>query len=164
MIARGFRRIGPLGSLPQAYPSLADRRRDYLQAHHDHDIERPYFADCHMYVHEAAQAAEELLARAPEITALFCCNDLMAIAAMQAAQGLGRYLPDDLSVVGSDAFESAAHVTPALTTMRVDKVSMGRLAVQLPLNRVAYPDSSCVTAVLRPTLVERASVRESSTA
>jgi LacI family transcriptional regulator len=43
--------------------------------------------------------------------------------------------------------------------MRVDKVSMGRMAVQLLAQRVEFRDASYVTAVLRPTLVERQSVR-----
>ncbi|MCG8348076.1 MAG: substrate-binding domain-containing protein [Chloroflexales bacterium] len=62
-------------------------------------------------------------------------------------------------VTGFDDIETAVHVTPALTTMRVDKAAMGRLAVQLLLNRHEAPASSPVTALLRPTLVERESVR-----
>jgi LacI family transcriptional regulator len=43
--------------------------------------------------------------------------------------------------------------------MHVDKIAMGRLAVQLLTNRAEFPHSSCVTSVLRPTLVVRQSVR-----
>jgi LacI family transcriptional regulator len=43
--------------------------------------------------------------------------------------------------------------------MHVDKVGMGRLAVQLLINRAEFPTAGCVTAVLRPTLIERQSVR-----
>lgn len=160
LIARGHRHIGLIGSLPHTYPSLEERRRGYLQALQDHAITTPYFGDCHVYEHEAAQAALDLLQRSPQITALFCCNDLMALAALRALRQVGVRLPEDLSIVGFDDIESAAHVSPALTTMRVDKASMGRLAVQLLLNRADYPDASCVTTVLRPTLIERASVAQ----
>ncbi|HEY0603493.1 MAG TPA: LacI family DNA-binding transcriptional regulator [Herpetosiphonaceae bacterium] len=159
LIERGHRKIGLVGSRPDAYPSIDGRRRGYLQALYDNAIAAPYLADSHMSSHESAAAVTALLQRSPEITALFCCNDQVAIAAMQAAQALGRSIPDDLSIVGFDNIDLAAHVTPALTTMHIDKVSMGRLAVQLLLDRAEFPARSCVTTALRPTLVERASVR-----
>jgi LacI family transcriptional regulator len=159
LIRQGHRRIGVVGSQLNAYPSIAERRRGYLQALLDHDISDPYFADSHLTREEAAAAAAGLLRRAPSVTALFCCNDETAVGAMQAAQALGRRLPDDLSVVGFDDIDLAAHVVPALTTMQVDKVSMGRLAVQLLAYRVAHPSASGMTTVLRPTLIERQSVQ-----
>ena len=70
-----------------------------------------------------------------------------------------NYIPDAVSIVGFDNIDPAKSVTPALTTMHVDKIGMGRLAVQLLINRVEYPDASPVTAVIRPYLVERKSVQ-----
>jgi LacI family transcriptional regulator len=159
LLQQGHRRIGVVGSMPGAYPSIEERRRGYLQALSDYGVTQPLFADSHIAHLEAAAAAVELLRRVPDITGLFCCNDLIAIEVMRAAQQLGRGVPDDLSIVGFDDIDLAAHVAPALTTMHVDKVSMGRMAVQLLAQRVEFRDASCVTAVLRPTLVERQSVR-----
>ncbi|MCG8348749.1 MAG: LacI family transcriptional regulator [Chloroflexales bacterium] len=160
LIAAGHRHIGLVGALPDAYPSIADRRRGYEQALHDHAIAERYFADAHLDNNdEVSVATTKLLQRFPQVTALFCANDMAAISALTAARALGRRLPEELSVIGFDDIETAAHVTPALTTMRVDKATMGRLAVQLLLNRVESPESSPVTVLLRPTLVERESVR-----
>ena len=159
LIAHGHRHIGLVGSLPNAYPSIAERRRGYLQALQDYAIPTPYFADSHIEHLQAAEAAIDLLRRSPQITALFCCNDITAIAVMQAAQALGRSVPDDLSIIGFDNIDLAQHVSPGLTTMHVDKIAMGRLAVQLLTNRAEFLDSCCVTSMLRPTLVERQSVR-----
>jgi LacI family transcriptional regulator len=94
----------------------------------------------------------------PQITALFACNDHTAIAALRAAQAIGRRVPEDLAVIGFDDIDLAQHVVPALTTMHVDKVTMGRLAVQMLKYRLAHPESDQVTTVLRPRLVERESV------
>jgi LacI family transcriptional regulator len=159
LIERGHRHIGLVGSLPNAYPSMSERRRGYLQALQDHGLAQRYFADSHLPPQQAVEAAADLLRRSPAITALFCCNDAMAIGVLQAAQTLGRRIPDDLSVIGFDDIDLAEHVTPALTTMHVDKISMGRLAVQLLINRAEFPTASVVTAVLRPTLIARQSVR-----
>ena len=77
---------------------------------------------------------------------------------MQVAQALGRRVPEDLSVIAFDDIELSRHVSPALSTMKVDKVGMGRLAVQLIQNRFEFPDSERVQAVLRPRLIERLSI------
>ncbi len=157
LIQNGHRHIGMVGSLPNAYPSFEERRRGYRQALHDHAIPEHYFADCRPEA--AAEATANLLRQSPQVTALFCCNDAMALDVMQAAQALGRRIPDDISIIGFDNIDLAEHVTPALTTMHVDKISMGRLAVQLLMYRAAFPGASQLTNILRPTLVKRASVR-----
>jgi LacI family transcriptional regulator len=159
LIQQGHRHIGMVGSLPDAFPSIEQRRRGYVQALLDNHIPERYFADSHLAPDEAAESTAELLRSYPQVTALFCGNDLIAVAAMQAARASGRRLPDDLSIVGFDDIDLAEHITPALTTMQVDKAGLGRIAVQLLANRAEFPDAACVTAVLRPSLIERQSVR-----
>lgn len=158
LLARGHRRIGIVASTADAYPSIADRRRGFLQALADAGIAERYFADCPLGLEPAHAATLELLRRSPEVTALFCCNDETAFGAIQAAHELGRRVPDDLSVFGFDDIELAARIAPPLTTMRIDTVSMGRLAVQLLAHRIEWPMAASVTAVLQPRLVERQSV------
>jgi LacI family transcriptional regulator len=68
-------------------------------------------------------------------------------------------VPDDLSLVGFDNIDLASCVSPPLTTMHVDKIGMGRLAVQLLVNRIEHPETSPVQAVVRPRLIKRSSVR-----
>jgi LacI family transcriptional regulator len=159
LIKLGHRYVGIAGSLPHTYPSIMERRRGALQALKDHELAAGHFADCHLDHNEAAEAVNALLRRSPEVTALFCCNDLTALGALQAAAALGRRVPDELALVGFDDIDLAAHITPSLTTMRVDKLSMGRLAIQLLANRIETPSASVVTAVLRPDMVERQSAR-----
>jgi LacI family transcriptional regulator len=78
---------------------------------------------------------------------------------MDVARDLGRRVPDDLSVVGLDDIDLAGCVSPSLTTMHVDRIGMGRLAVQLLVNRIEHPESSPVRAIVHPRLIERRSVR-----
>ena len=66
-------------------------------------------------------AARQLLTDPPEITALFCYNDLVAVGTLQACAELGRRVPEDLAIVGFDDIPIAALVTPALTTCRVPR-------------------------------------------
>jgi LacI family transcriptional regulator len=158
LIDKGHRHIGLVGAGPDAFPSIRERRVGYEQALIDSGITARYYADCALDAREAAGATAALLKKHPQITAIFGCNDDVAIAAMRRAQEIGRSVPRDLSVVGFDDIDVSSVISPALTTMRVDRVGMGRLAVQLLSYRVEFPDSARVTSVLSPRLIERQSV------
>lgn len=157
LIERGHRHIGIVGSEPDAYPSIRERRQGYLQALQEHGLSA-YFADCELSGDESSQATAALLQRSPHISALFGCNDEVAIAAMRAVRDAGRRVPEDLSIIGFDNIDTAQHTAPALSTMHVDKVAMGRIAVQLLRDRVRFPDSPRVTSILHARLIERQSV------
>jgi LacI family transcriptional regulator len=64
----------------------------------------------------------------PRPTAIICGNDTLAMGAMIEAQALGIKVPQDLSITGFDDVAMAAHLTPALTTMRVDNAEIGQRA------------------------------------
>ncbi len=157
---KGHRHIGLVGSHPDAYPSLQERQNGYLQALEDGGIPDRYLAECHVInAKEVMEATVRLLRTSPQITAIFGVNDEAALTVMEAAQELGRQIPGDLSVVGFDNIDRATGVTPSLTTMHVDKLGMGRLALQMLVNRIEHPESSPVKTVIYPRLIERESVR-----
>ncbi len=159
LIACGHRRIGLVGTQPDAYPSLRERRRGYIQALADYGIAEPYFGDCRIAQDEELAAAARLLREQPDVTAVFCSNDHVAVRLYEAAQGLGRRIPDDLSVMGFDNVDLALYLTPPLTTMHVDTPTLGSIAVETLVRRVETPEASCRTTLVRPRLVERQSVR-----
>jgi LacI family transcriptional regulator len=70
-----------------------------------------------------------LIARSPDIDAVFASNDQMALGVLQAARRLGLRVPDDLGIVGFDDIPEAAYFYPSLTTIRQDLRSLGALAV-----------------------------------
>jgi LacI family transcriptional regulator len=161
LIENGHRHIGFVGCHPQAYPSIKERRQGYSQALQDHAITKEYVAECHIIDStEIVRNAADLLRNNPAITALFCANDEVALAVVEAAKQLGAKIPQDLSLIGFDNIRSAEKLTPPLTTMHIDKFGMGRYAMQLLLNRVNYPESNPVTAVIHSRLIERSSVRK----
>jgi LacI family transcriptional regulator len=160
LIRHGHRHIALIGSEPEAYPSIKQRRGGYLRALRESGIPDTYITDFNIMKETGYEAARDLLTRHPQITAMFGVNDRVAIAAISAAQDLGRHVPDDLSVIGYDDVDFASNAKPPLTTMHVDTVAMGRAAVQLLLNRIENPDSARMTLTIHPTLVERESVAE----
>jgi DNA-binding LacI/PurR family transcriptional regulator len=167
LIRKGHRHIGMIGSPVGTHPGLDQRRLAYLHALRDHDIPDSYFVGCFSHtsddaVDEITQVTSDLLRDHPQITALFGCNDQRAIHAMLAARALGRRLPEELSVIGHDDIDAARVVTPPLTTMRVDKSSMGQLAVRVLMQRVQDPSFPPIQSIVPVTLIERGSVNDIS--
>ncbi len=102
-------------------------------------------------------AALALLAARPDPDAFFCHNDLVGVGALQACAALGRRVPDDVAVVGSDDILLAALVSPALTTLRVDKYAIGAAATRLLLDKIRGCPADPEDVVFQPELIVRAS-------
>ena len=66
----------------------------------------------------------------------------MAIGVMSAARELGLRVPADLSVVGFDDVDLAAHVDPPLTTVHQPIRQKGSEAVRLLLAELERPTAS----------------------
>jgi len=81
-------------------------------------------------VDAGASAVRSLLA-APELpTVIFCGSDLIAMGAMNALEEAGVRIPEDVSVIGIDDISFAFLARPPLTTIRVPRERLGRIAFQ----------------------------------
>jgi DNA-binding LacI/PurR family transcriptional regulator len=90
-------------------------------------------------------------------TAIFACNDLMAIGAIRAALELGRQVPADLSVVGFDDVPLASFANPPLTTIVQPKYEIGEVAATMLLERMRELDMPPRRRVLDTKLLVRQS-------
>jgi LacI family transcriptional regulator len=77
-----------------------------------------------------------LLALAEPPTAIVCGIDQLAVGCLVEAQARGLVVPEDLSVVGIDNLEMAAHLSPALTTVHVPTARIGEAAARAVLARL----------------------------
>jgi len=159
LVSLGHRNIAVLATEPQAYPSILQRRRGYEQVLAEAGLTPHYVDALYWQPESAAVVALAYLKAHPEVTAVFCANDLVAVALLQAARQEGIEVPNRLSVVGYDDIDLAGFVHPALTTMAVDKVGMGRLAVTLLAHRLEFGKECVTQTFVRPTLVERETTR-----
>lgn len=82
-----------------------------------------------------AAAAAALLARVPDVDALFVASDLMALGCLATLRRSGRRVPDDVAVVGFDGIDAGAEAEPALTTVRQRTVDQGRAMARMLLAR-----------------------------
>ncbi|MFD8703681.1 LacI family DNA-binding transcriptional regulator [Kitasatospora sp. NPDC059648] len=76
------------------------------------------------------------IAHDPEVTAVFCANDHMALGLLRALHEAGRAIPGEISVIGFDDIPEAAYFTPPLTTVRQDFGELGRRALELLLEEL----------------------------
>ncbi|MEU9782680.1 LacI family DNA-binding transcriptional regulator [Streptomyces phaeochromogenes] len=76
-------------------------------------------------------AAGLKLAGNPDVTAILCGNDDLALGVVRALHETGRAIPGDVSVAGFDDAPHSAYLTPSLTTVRLDFTGLGRSAFAL---------------------------------
>lgn len=93
-------------------------------------------------------------------TALFAASDKMAYGAYKAIQELGLSIPDDISVASFDDIEMSEFMSPGLTTVRVHKEEMGRIAVKMLLQRMEGNITLPMNSFLPTDLMIRGSCRE----
>lgn len=159
LIDRGHRRIGWFGPSSEFEPNYCARRDGYLAALSGAELDSVGVFEAGVDSFDALAAANMALRDADSPTAFVCSNDIFALALVRAARQAGRSVPEDLSVVGFDDIDQSRDAEPPLTTMAVDKLGLGRHAMYALVSRVTWPESPPVRIILRPTLIERASVR-----
>jgi LacI family transcriptional regulator len=90
-------------------------------------------------------------------TAIFACNDLMAMGVLRAAAESNRRVPEDLSLVGFDDIELASYAIPPLTTIAQPKQEIGQTAVRLLLERIEKKRQDVKRVILPTSLTIRQS-------
>ncbi|MGW0733697.1 LacI family DNA-binding transcriptional regulator [Streptomyces sp. NPDC002851] len=83
------------------------------------------------------RAMAELLARSPDLDAVFAGSDVMAAGARRVLREAGRRIPQDVALVGFDDSVIARHMEPALTSVRQPVAEMGREMTRLLLTEIA---------------------------
>jgi LacI family transcriptional regulator len=132
----GHRQIGIISALPLD-EGMADREGGFLDVLREAGMNVDRTSVPTMYgnhqIEGGRQATAELLERAPNLTAIFVLNDLMALGGLEAAREAGRRVPDDLSIVGFDDIPFAALANPPLTTVGQPIRQLGEQAADLLL-------------------------------
>lgn len=79
----------------------------------------------------------QLLQQQPDIDALYCATDLIALGALTEARTRGIQVPARLAILGFGDADFAVDTDPPLTTVRVDSVALGRKAAEVLIARIA---------------------------
>lgn len=159
LIDKGHRHIGMVNGHDYAVVSK-ERQEGYRRALEKNGIPyRDYYVINANYKEEYAyDKAGPYLAGAPEITAVFCSSDLMAIGFMNRCRELGISVPDQLSVIGFDDIILSSYTTPKLTTVKQDFKYMGSSAFEQMI-RIIENKEEGFTEIVPYEFVERESVK-----
>jgi LacI family transcriptional regulator len=140
ILGHGHRRIAVVAGHPEA-STATQRTSGFLDALKvAPDIPAPTVVEGRFDYQQAYQGARHILASRPRPTAVFCHNDLMAFAVLNAARVEGVRVPENLSVVGFDDVRMASWEAFGLTTVRQPIQDMATTAVDLVHSRLSDPD------------------------
>jgi LacI family transcriptional regulator len=107
-----------------------------------------------------ARKLARLFTRADPPTAIFAHDDYLGLYVIEALRGLGLAVPDDVSLVApGDVLDYSLPLMPQITTMRIDTSLLGRIAVDLLLERMKSTDDEVHVLKVKEQLVRRASCR-----
>jgi LacI family transcriptional regulator len=138
LIDRGHREIGVLQGTPGALPNeqrLKGFRRALAKRHIPFAKDR--VAGGNFSEQSGYESAKCLLARYPQITALFACSTPNALGGMRAAQEVGRSVPSGISIVAFDDSPFADFMAAPLTTASQDEAELGRTAARLVIGQIS---------------------------
>ncbi len=158
LLQTGHRNVGFLAG-PAASHSGRLRTKGYLRAMDEANIadSSAWVRTCAPTVAGGREATLALLTQIPDLTALFCYNDLVAVGALKACAELECTIPDDIAIIGFDDIPLAGLVTPTLTTCHVPRYDLGRQAMRLLLEHIHGCEEECRAILVEPKLVIRAS-------
>ena len=137
LIGLGHRRIACITGPSQLTPSaqrVDGYRRALIEAGIALDPAYTMTGDFRILGGETAMTS--LLNLEPRPSAVFVCNDMMAIGAIRSARSLGLNIPEHVSIVGFDDIPLARAMFPALTTMAQPITGMARIATELLIQRI----------------------------
>jgi DNA-binding LacI/PurR family transcriptional regulator len=107
-------------------------------------------------------AAQKLLSAKAPPDAIFCANDVMALAAVDAATSMAIKIPDQLSVIGFDNIPLAGFAHYALTTVDQNVNLMATEAVRMLLAAIKGHLDPPQTRTIPCALILRSSVRNTT--
>lgn len=164
LIDLGHTNIAFLGA-DITHPSISERLTGYKQALEQSNIRINYeliFTDEDYPARQNGyNSAKRLLEMNKQVTAIFACNDAMAIGVMQYCADNNINIPGDISLVGFDDVEADLLLNPPLTTVRVPKVELGIEAMNMIISMISDKSNHHTKKILVPVeLIVRKSTRK----
>jgi len=160
LISMGHTEIGYLHSSVWIN-NFDEREEGFIKALNEHNIKfnKKYVFSLESTLEGSYRDMLKLLESRIELpTACFADNDIIAFGAIKALKEKGVKLAKDISIVGFDDMPFCEMTEPPLTTIRVYKQSMGRLAVKRLIEKINDRSDIVIKMEVATELVERKSV------
>jgi LacI family transcriptional regulator len=166
LINHGHQKIAFIGGDLQ-HPSIMGRLQGYKQALEQSKLgfNQKYVITSEADTTRATgyNAIRALLSHSSQISAIFSCNDAMAIGAMQYIEDQGLRVPQDISIIGFDNVDAAVYTDPPLTTVNVLKEELGIEAMRLMVDLLKKRIRSSKKVMVPVEIIQRDSVKKLKT-
>ncbi|MEO9653620.1 LacI family DNA-binding transcriptional regulator [Marinomonas sp.] len=160
LLDHGYRKIAFLGGPINATTTI-DRKQSIVETLKQHDLELTAVEHCDVYSYESARKQSlKLLQENPEIEAVFCGDDILAIATLDTARELGKKCPDDIGILGFNDMSMASWGAYNLTTIQQPIKAMVDVAVDIIINRIEQPQLDTEKRLLPCQVVLRGTLKQ----
>jgi DNA-binding LacI/PurR family transcriptional regulator len=139
LLAAGHRRFGLIAGPEDSWVG-EERRRAVMERLAEAGLEDFPVVRGDFSYESGSRGLRELLARQPDLEAVVCVSDLMAIGVIDAArESFGLRVPGDLSVVGFDGSGPATWDSYRVTSIRQPVSRMTEAAISMLMERMEDP-------------------------
>lgn len=132
LFSLGHKRVACLHSSRQ-YVATTERINGYIDAHKEfgYPVDPYLIIDAGYTLQEAYIKSLDLLLRPDRPSSIFATDDTKAFGCYKAAAELALKVPDDLSIIGHNNYETAQIMIPPLSTVNVPVASLGERSAQI---------------------------------
>lgn len=158
LVSLGHRRIAHLSG-PLFTDTGLGRLQGYRSAVRELGLpfESEWVVECDFREPSGRAGMRKLLAAQNRPTAVFTCNDQVAIGALGALAEAGLRVPDDISVVGFNDLPIVRFLQPPLTTVHLPLAEMGAWAAEMLICKLRGQPLAQPSRIVAPTLIARGS-------
>lgn len=160
LIKNGHQNIGIIaGELTKT--TAKTRYHGFLQAMKDANltVNPNWVVEGFFEPEDGYECMNKILAQESLPSAVFCCNDVMALGAISAIGEKGLRVPEDISIIGYDNIHASRFYSPPLTTIHQSKSRLGVQALSLLFKRILDNPQQRTIIEMHPELVIRKSVK-----
>lgn len=161
LLELGHRNVVVIGGHRDYSEIVRLRHQGCVRAFRDYGIpfEEARYESARFTFEGGYEAAQALLQRNPDFTALFAMSDVMALGAIRALADRGKQVPGDVSVMGFDGLEIGRFTLPRLSTVAQSVEQLARQSMDLLLQNIEK-DAEARHEVVPVQLQLRESVRK----
>lgn len=138
LATRGYRRIGFVSLDTRVNRRARERLRGHLAALKTARLPRDplLISEVEPGLTSGAHALVDMIARAPDVQAIFFAGDVLAVGALFEAQRRGWKVPERIAIAGFDDLDILQHTMPRVTCLRLPRLEIGRRSAEALLDRV----------------------------
>ncbi|EJC80691.1 transcriptional regulator [Rhizobium leguminosarum bv. trifolii WSM2297] len=136
LIARGYRSVWHVTASKDSNDRIDDRLAGYRSATSMEPEVQAAVIKCENSFDGGAEAVRVALMSNFKVEALTFATDVMAVGGLLECQRRGINVPEQLAISGFDDLAIAASTNPSLTTVKVDRLDIGRKAAEIIVNRL----------------------------